>query len=493
MLSLDFMAVPLMIAAALVFVAVLGGIFSARIGFPFLLIFLLAGGVAGEDGLGIRFENFSLSFWVGNVALAVILIDGGLRTNLATFRTGLKPSLLLATLGVLISTGLTGVAAVWLLDLSWPVALLLGAIVGSTDAAAVFSVLKAGGLRINERVAATLEIESGMNDPMAVYLTLAFIGLALTAMTGAEGGSWPQMLISLVSQFGIGGILGVGGGMVIAWLLPRLRTMLDRDSGILALLLMSAGIGVFALTTWLGGSGFLAVYVFGVIVGNRARRSVRHVLSAMDGFAWLAQASMFLLLGLLVSPSDVQQTLVPALGVAMFLILVARPLAVLVCLAPFRFRANEIAFISWVGLRGAVPIVLAIFPVMAQVPGAAIFINVAFVVVLTSLLLQGGTLPWLARWLRLVLPDKDDSRNFRRVFGDFVLDANIGIGLVGSFYNLPVPDDPELTLGAWVAEELHRPPIVGDSISVGSARFVVRQLKEGEISQVGLKLPNPSP
>src|SRR5690606_23989814 len=269
----------------------------------------------------------------------------------ATFRTGLKPSLLLATLGVLISTGLTGVAAVWLLDLSWPVALLLGAIVGSTDAAAVFSVLKAGGLRINERVAATLEIESGMNDPMAVYLTLAFIGLALTAMTGAEGGSWPQMLISLVSQFGIGGILGVGGGMVIAWLLPRLRTMLDRDSGILALLLMSAGIGVFALTTWLGGSGFLAVYVFGVIVGNRARRSVRHVLSAMDGFAWLAQASMFLLLGLLVSPSDVQQTLVPALGVAMFLILVARPLAVLVCLAPFRFRANEIAFISWVGLR----------------------------------------------------------------------------------------------------------------------------------------------
>ncbi|MCK9504142.1 MAG: potassium/proton antiporter [Porticoccaceae bacterium] len=492
MLSLDFIAIPLLVVAALVFIAVLAGILSARIGFPFLLIFLLAGGIAGEDGLGIEFTNFNLSFWVGNIALAVILIDGGLRTNFDTFRTGLKPSLLLATLGVLVSTVLTAAAAVWLLDLTWPMGLLLGAIVGSTDAAAVFSVLKGSGIRINERVASTLEIESGMNDPMAVYLTLTFIGVA-TAMNGGDSAhlSWQQILIDLTQQFGIGGILGIAGGFAIAWLMPRMRIFLDGESGILALLLISAGIGVFALTTWLGGSGFLAVYVYGVIVGNRARRSVRQALSAMDGFAWLAQAGMFLLLGLLVTPSQALPTMLPALGVALFLMLVARPLAVWLCLAPFRFRTNEITFIAWVGLRGAVPIVLAIFPVMANIEGASIFLNVAFVVVIISLLFQGGTLPWFARRLGLALPDKDDSKKFRQVFGDFVLDANVSIAMLGSFYNLPVPEEnPEMTLAEWINKELRRPPILGDRIDLGNAKLVVRKLEDGKIRQVGLKLPS---
>src|SRR5690606_26291669 len=227
MLSLDFMAVPLLAVAALIFTAVLAGILSARIGFPFLLIFLLAGGIAGEDGLGIHFANFTLSFWVGNIALAVILIDGGLRTNFDTFRTGLKPSLLLATLGVLVSTVLTAGAAVWLLDLTWPLGLLLGAIVGSTDAAAGCSVLQGSGMRINERVAATLEIESGMTDPMAVYLTLTFIGVAIAFSGGdSSGASWQQLAAGLVSQFGIGGVLGIAGGFAIAWLMPRMRVFL---------------------------------------------------------------------------------------------------------------------------------------------------------------------------------------------------------------------------------------------------------------------------
>jgi len=472
-----------------VFVAVLAGIFSARIGFPFLLIFLLAGGIAGEDGLGIVFEDFNLSFWVGNVALAVILIDGGLRTNLSTFRTGLRPSLLLATIGVLISAALTAAAAVWLLDLSWPMALILGAIVGSTDAAAVFSVLKSSGVRINERVAATLEIESGLNDPMAVYLTIAFISLTMAVVGGAdESSSWLQMLGSFIAQFGVGGVLGVAFGFFIAWLMTPLRAMLDSETGILALLLMSAGIALFALSTWLGGSGFLAVYIFGVVVGNRARRAVRQALSAIDGFAWLAQAGMFLLLGLLITPSSVVGTLAPALGVAFFLMLVARPVAVWLCLKPFHFQRGEVAFISWVGLRGAVPIVLAIFPMMAQVPGADIFLNVAFVVVLTSLLLQGATLPWLARRMGLVLPEKNDSKNFRRVFGDFVLDASISIGQVCSFYDLTLPKDPDVSLGDWIVAQLRRPPILGDRVSIGEAKFVVRQLKDGAIRQVGLKL-----
>lgn len=489
MLSLDFMALPLLAASALVFVAVLMGILSARVGFPFLLVFLLAGGLAGENGLGILFDDFNLSFWVGNIALAVILIDGGLRTDYATFRTGLKPSLLLATAGVIMTAALTALAAVWLLGLNWPMAMLLGAIVGSTDAAAVFSLLKSSGVRLNERVAATLEIESGMNDPMAVYLTLAFIGVVVAMDSGAAQPHWLDALAGFVTQFTLGAAFGLLAGFSIAWLMNRLRSLLDSGAGILALMLMSAGIGVFAFTTWLGGSGFLAVYIFGVIVGNRARKAVRQALSAVDGFAWLSQASMFLLLGLLVSPSEVKGTLLPALGVAFFLIVVARPLSVWLCLAPFRFTHKEIAFIAWVGLRGAVPIVLAIFPMMAQVEGGKIFFNVAFVVVITSLLLQGSTLPWLARRLGLVLPEKDDRQQWRKVFGDFVLDARISVGQVSGFYDLPEPANPDITLGAWVAAELRRPPIIGDSVNIGRAKIVVRELKGTEIAMVGLKLP----
>ena len=230
MLSLDFMALPLLAASALVFIAVLTGIFSARVGFPFLLVFLIAGGLAGEAGAGIRFNNFNLSFWVGNIALAVILADGGLRTDYSTFRTGLKPSLLLATVGVIVSTVLTAAAAVWLLDLSWPMALLLGAIVGSTDAAAVFSLLKSSGVRLNERVAATLEIESGMNDPMAVYLTLTLIGL-IQATAGLQADTtWLETALSFISQFSLGAIFGITAGFTISWMMNGLRGVLDSGA-----------------------------------------------------------------------------------------------------------------------------------------------------------------------------------------------------------------------------------------------------------------------
>jgi len=491
-LSLDFLTLPLLIAAALVFVSVLAGVFSARAGFSFLLVFLVMGTLAGVDGPGgLVFDDFRLSFVVGNVALAVILLDGGLRTDFTTFRTGLKPSLLLATLGVLVSTGVTGAAAWWLLDLSWPLALLLGAIVGSTDAAAVFSLLKSSGVKLNERVAATLEIESGINDPMAVYLTLTFIGVALIATTAPAAGAGldaMQVLRSLLLQFGWGGALGVASGFALAELLKRLGRGADGGGGIRALLVVSAGLTVFAGTTWLGGSGFLAVYAMGVVTGNRARRLVRSSLSAMDGYAWLMQASMFLLLGLLVTPTELLRTIWPALGVSLVLMLVARPLSVWLCLAPFRFERREIAFISWMGLRGAVPIVLAVFPVMAGVPGAQIFFNVAFVVVLTSLLLQGTTIAWSARRLGVVLPDPEDEAQTREVFGDFVLDAHTPIGQLCSFYGLPTPTDSEQTLGHWLEEALHRPPVVGDSAMLGRAELSVRQMDGRRIEQVGIKL-----
>ncbi|MCU0926263.1 MAG: potassium/proton antiporter [Hydrogenophaga sp.] len=489
-LSLDFLALPLLVAAALVFISVLAGVVSARAGFSFLLVFLLAGVLAGEDGPGgLVFDDFRLSFWVGNVALAVILLDGGLRTEFNTFRTGLKPSLLLATVGVLVCAGITGVAARWLLDLPWPLALLVGAIVGSTDAAAVFSLLKSSGVKLNERVAATLEIESGMNDPMAVYLTLTFIAVALAATAGASAPlGWADVVRSLLQQFGWGALLGLAAGFAMAELLKRLGRGEDGGGGVRALLLVSGGLVVFAATTWMGGSGFLAVYAMGVIVGNRARRQVRSSLSAMDGYAWLSQAGMFLLLGLLVTPSSLLTTLWPALGVSLVLMLVARPLSVWLCLAPLRFPPREIAFISWVGLRGAVPIVLAVFPVMAGVPGAQTFFNVAFVVVLASLLLQGSTIAWSARRLGVDLPDPEDETQTRLVFGDFEIDGHTPLESLCGFYGLPVPAESDQDVAAWLRTEIRRPPVVGDHAMLGNAELSVRRMEGQVIARVGIKL-----
>jgi potassium/hydrogen antiporter len=484
---MDFVNGPLLAAAALVFVSVLAGLYSARIGLSFLLVFLLAGILAGEDGPGgYRFDDFRLSFWVGNLALAVILLDGGLRTAYATFRTGLRPASLLATLGVLVCAAITSLAGVYFVRLDWGTAWLLGAIVSSTDAAAVFALLTRSGVTLNERVAATLEIESGVNDPMAVYLTLAFIGLA--GSSAAAGSAWATMAIAFVQQFGWGALLGLLGGFGMAAVLERVASR-DAGSGILALLVGAGGLSVFAATGLLGGSGFLAVYLFGLVVANRAGKVVAPTLAAMDGYAWLAQAGMFLLLGLLVTPSSMVGSLGPALAVALVLIFIARPLAVWLCLLPFRFSARETWFIAWVGLRGAVPIVLALFPLMAGVPEAMLLFNVAFVVVLVSLLTQGTTIGRVARKLGVALPDPGNERQMRAVFRDFALDPALPVGAVCAFYGLPAPADASMTLGAWMAAELKRPPVVGDSVALGPATLVVRALQDGRITGIGLGLP----
>jgi potassium/hydrogen antiporter len=312
---MDFVNVPLLAAAALVFVSVLAGLFSARIGFSFLLVFLFAGILAGEDGIGgFRFDDFRLSFWVGNLALAVILLDGGLRTAYSTFRTGLRPASLLATVGVVVCAAVTALAGVWFVGLDWGAALLLGAIVGSTDAAAVFALLTRSGVTLNERVAATLEIESGVNDPMAVYLTLAFIALVAGGTDFRAAG--PAMALAFVQQFGWGALIGVAAGFMMAALLRRVASR-DTSGGVLALLIGASGLSVFAATGVIGGSGFLAVYLFGLIVANRAAEAVAPTLAAMDGYAWLSQAGMFLLLGLLVTPSSLLDTLGSGLAVAL--------------------------------------------------------------------------------------------------------------------------------------------------------------------------------
>ncbi len=486
---MDFVNLPLLAVSGMVFASVLVGLFSARIGFSFLLVFLLAGVLAGEDGPGgFRFDDYQLSFWVGNLALAVILLDGGLRTAFATFRTGLRPASLLASVGVVVCAAITAVAGVLFVGLDWPTAFLLGAIVGSTDAAAVFALLTRSGVTLNERVAATLEIESGVNDPMAVYLTLACI--AVIGAQASQGSPWATVAWSFLQQFGWGALVGVAGGLAMALLLPRLVSR-DAGGGVLALLVGAGGLSIFALAGLLGGSGFLAVYLFGLILANRAASAVAPLLVVMDGYAWLAQAGMFLLLGLLVTPSTLLDYTVPGLAVAATLILVARPAAVWLCLWPFRFSRQETWYIAWVGLRGAVPIVLALFPLMAGTPQAPELFNIAFLVVVTSLLLQGSTIGWMAHRLGVAMPESSDEPGHRAVFRDFELAPGTPISAVCDFYGLPAPDDSadaELELGHWMAKQLRGPPVAGDTVVLGPATFVVRELQDGRISRVGLGL-----
>jgi len=400
---MDTLNILYFVGALLIFASIMASTLSARLGVPLLLLFLMVGMLAGEQGiLGIEFSQYALANFVGQAALACILLDGGLRTSFKSFRVGLKPAITLATWGVLVTVLVLGVFVTWLLDVDWRLGLLMAAIVGSTDAAAVFSLLRNGGVKLNDRVQATLELESGANDPLAILLVTGLIALNVDP----DGQTVFGFLMLLLQQLGF----GLGMGLLFGYLLARLLPKLHLAEGMYAILILSAGLAVFAATNLLGGSGFLAVYLTGVLIGNHKVRSTEHVMRVMDSFAWLSQAVLFVVLGLLATPSNVINVWHYSVAIAAFMILVARPIAVYTSVKPFKFKDREIGFISWVGLRGAVPITLALLPVMAGIDNAFMLFDIAFGVVVLSLILQGMTIPFMANLFKVRIPTNKDPK-----------------------------------------------------------------------------------
>jgi cell volume regulation protein A len=393
-----FYAVTL-IATAMVLAAAFSSLIAFRFGAPLLLLFLGIGLASGTDGLGIEFDNAEAAYVVGSLALAVILFDSGFGTPVGVLRQAGTPALSLATVGVALTAGIFGAATHWLTGFTWPESFLLGAAAASTDAAAVFFLLRAGNVHLRERVRSTLEIESGTNDPIAIFLTVTLVELIGHPAAGTE-----TLVVDLVVGFlvsmGLGAAAGVIGGFAIARLVERL----DLDQGLQPIFVLALSLLVFAGAGAVGGSGFLAVYLAGLVAGNSRLRGATQLKRFQDGVSWLAQIIMFLVLGLFATPSQFPAILSGSLALGLFLVFVARPLAVWICLFPFRFSRAETAFISWVGLRGAVSILLAITPLIGGLDRGREIFNVAFVIVLVSLLVQGWTVGFLARRLGLIVP-----------------------------------------------------------------------------------------
>ncbi|MFL6652126.1 MAG: potassium/proton antiporter [Sulfurifustaceae bacterium] len=570
---MDLTTQLILIGAVFLLVSIVTSAAVSRVGAPLLLVFLILGMLAGEAGPGhVRFDNVPLAHLIGTLSLAIILFDGGLRTRAETFRVGLWPAMSLATVGVVATTVITGLVAAWALDLSWIQGLLIGAIIGSTDAAAVFSLLHVHGMELKQRVAATLEIESGVNDPMAVFLTITCVQLLLAGQTRID----PSVLVEFFQQMALGAVVGIAAGYGMAWLINRLTLA----TGLYPLLAMAGGLAVYGATSAAGGSGFLAIYLAGLVLGNHRLHAAQNILRVHDGLAWLAQIVMFLVLGLLVQPAAALQHAGAALGVAAVLMFIARPAAVAIALAPFRFPWREQLYIAWVGLRGAVPIVLALFPLLVGLDYAQLYFNIAFVVVLASLLVQGWTVAPVAHWLDLQLPatqgavqrvnldvpalfeheligyrvtseaaavgqspgelylpegarvltvirgDRSLSvsevpalepgdyvylfapgREIRALdnlfaampqpeyleehhfFGDFVLNGEALLGDVSAMYGVRLDSSiAKRTLADYLAQAFKGRPVVGDRHRLGAIEFVVREVRDGAITLVGLRL-----
>ncbi len=391
-----------LVGTALVLLAAFSSLIAFRFGAPLLLLFLVIGLLTGTNGLGIEFHNTDAAYFIGCIALAVILFDSGFGTPIHALRQAAAPALALATVGVIITAGIMAVAARFLLGFGWLEAFLLGAIAGSTDAAAVFFLLRAGNTEIKERIRSTLEIESGSNDPIAIFLTISLVEVLVLGHTVETGAMVGQVITGFLSEMMIGGLIGIVGGYVIVRLVERL----DIDRGLLPILVLALSLMVYGMAGFVGGSGFLAVYLAGLVAGNARLRSHAAIKRFQDGLSWLSQIIMFLVLGLYATPSEFVGVLLPAIILALILIFVARPVAVGLSLLPFKFSNAETAFLSWVGLRGAVSILLALTPILGGLENGRQIFNVAFIIVMVSLIVQGWTVLPLARRLGLVVPPR---------------------------------------------------------------------------------------
>ena len=396
---MDGINLIILVCAGLAVASVFTSVLAFRFGAPLLLLFLGIGLAAGEDGIGgIKFADVPTAFLIGSAALSVILFDSGFHTSLKSYRQAAAPAVTLATIGVLVTTSLVALPAHWLLGMDWPMALLMGTILSSTDAAALFFLLRVGGITIRDRVRSTLEVESGTNDPVAIFLALTLTAI----LTGHQSGGWGQIILHLIMEGGGGVLMGLLGGVAIIAVVNRMKL----DPGLTPVAVMGLAVTVFGLTNAIGGSGFLAAYLAGLVAGNAKLHGVGGLRRFQDGITWLAQIAMFVTLGLLATPSQFPSELGMAGLLAAALTFLARPAAVFLCLSPFGFGKRERVFISWVGLRGAVSILLGMVPMLGGVPQASVFFDVAFLVVVASLLVQGWTVRPLAHWLGLIVPEK---------------------------------------------------------------------------------------
>lgn len=411
----------LLISSLLLLAGVLIGKSSYRTGLPLLLVFLLVGMLFGTDGLGVHFNNMHTAQFVGMIALCIILFSGGLSTSVKSIRPVIAPGLTLATAGVFLTTLLTGLFIFWLSGVAWTnihfallPSLLLAATMSSTDSASVFGILGGRNVRLRQNLRPMLELESGSNDPMAYMLTILLTGCAGTGQEVQPA----AVLMQLLMQFGVGGALG----FLFGWLGVRLtifyrRIGHDEDSGqataMISILLLAIVFLTFTLTTLLEGNGYLAVYLCGTVIGNSRLPFRSGVTKFMDGITWLAQIVVFIMLGLLVNPHEMLAVAPVSILIGAFMILAGRPLSVMLCLLPFRrIPARARLFVSWVGLRGAVPIIFATYPVIADVPGASQIFNIVFFVTILSLTVQGTTVIAAARRLRLIDTSAPEEESF---------------------------------------------------------------------------------
>lgn len=403
----------LLVGAVLIFCSILISKTGYRFGIPTLLLFLLVGMGFGTDGLGLEFNRAQDAQFIGMLALSIILFTGGMDTKMKEIRPVLTQGMILSTMGVLLTTALTGgfiylLTGVADMHLAMPLmtCMLMAATMSSTDSASVFNLLRSQGMNLKENLKPMLELESGSNDPMAYMLTIALIQV----VAGGNDFSPAMLAKDLLVQFSVGGIAGYVLGRMTVWLLNRINL---SNSSLYPILLLSLVFMTFTLTNMLQGNGYLAVYILGVVVGNERLVFRKEINTFMNGLTWFFQIVMFTSLGLLVNPHEMLDVTLSALLIGVFMILVARPLTVLLCLAPFRrmtWRAK--CFVSWVGLRGAVPIIFATYPVVAGIPGSQVIFNIVFFITLLSLVFQGMTIASVARWLHLDLPSEKEGNEF---------------------------------------------------------------------------------